>query len=146
MWEVLVTNIGALLMHTNKPIWIYGESGIGKTELIRRFAELHSEYEYVFVTYMGSVNQTISKNLFILTKYEASGTELSDVVSYEQNYAAFELYSHQLRTEGRNLILVIDHYDSYDYEKDACNEVGLPLRTGFSAKRMIQLKLKSCRK
>ena len=141
-----ITNVGALLMHTNKPICIYGESGIGKTELIRRFAELHSEYEYVFVTYMGSVNQTISKNLFILTKYEANGTELTDVVRYEQNYAAFELYSRQLKTEGRNLILVIDHYDSCDYEKDACNEVGLPLRTGFSGEKNDSVEIKELQK
>ena len=95
---------------TGQSIWLYGEGGMGKTELALRFAEKHPEYSYIQATYKGSINQTISQNLFYLDGYKMLGKELNDIQRHEQNMRAFAAY-------GRKLVLIIDNYEPDHYEK-----------------------------
>ena len=127
-----LSNIYSLLTSTNKPLWLYGERGIGKTELIRQFAKQHPENEYIFTAFSGSINQTVSKNLFFFREYESNGTELSDIVRYQKNMAAFSEYSRQLKEERRNLIFIIDNYYPFDYEKKCREEMELDIHSGIS--------------
>ena len=130
-----LSNIHTLLTRTNKPLWLYGERGIGKTELIRKFASQHSEYEFIFTTYSGSINQTISKNLFFFREYELNGMELKDMVRYQKNKAAFSEYSRQLKEESRNIVLIIDNYYPYDYEEKCREEMEIDIHSGISGEK-----------
>ena len=127
-----LSNIYSLLTSTNKPLWLYGERGIGKTELIRKFASQHPEYDYIFTTFRGSINQTVSQNLFFFCEYELNGMELQDIVRYQKNMAAFSEYSRQLKEEHRGLILIIDKYNPINYEKDCGEEIGFDINSGIS--------------
>lgn len=130
-----LSNINSLLTSTNKPLWLYGERGIGKTELIRRFASQHPEYEYIFTSFSGSINQTVSQTLFFFSEYELNGMELQDIVRYQKNMAVFSEYSRQLKEELRSLILIIDNYDPVNYEKDCGKEIGLDIHSGISGEK-----------
>ena len=57
-------NLGDMLLNSKQAIWLYGEGGIGKTELILRYAEKNPENIYIFTKFKGSINQTVSRNLF----------------------------------------------------------------------------------
>ena len=120
------------MLKTGQALWVYGEGGIGKTELLLKYAEGHSEYEYIFIQYKGSINQTVSQNLFYLPGFEMKGMELSDVVRYQQNLAVMTLYHHQLKRENRNLVLVIDNYVSENYEKSFREMTELNIDNEFS--------------
>ena len=133
--SVDLDNIDNMLKKTGQAIWVYGEGGIGKTELLCRFAETHPEYEYIFIQYKGSINQTISQNLFFLSGYEMKGMELTDIVRYHQNLSAITLYHHRLKRENRNLVLVIDNYNPSNYEKTFREMTELPVENKFSGEK-----------
>ena len=125
-------NIGDMLLNSKQAIWLYGEGGIGKTELILRYAEKNPENIYIFTKFKGSVNQTVSRNLFFLPGYEMQGVELQDIVRYEKNLAILSQYSNALRSEGHCLVFVIDNYDPDGYEKTFREMTELNIDTGFS--------------
>lgn len=129
-----LANIEKLLEQSKKPLWIYGGGGIGKTELVLRFAEIHPEYEYIFTRFTGSINQTVSQSLFDLQGYKYEGRELEDVKRYYENYKIFRLYERQLKPENRKLILIIDNYSSQECEKEINAQTNLSIKTGFSGK------------
>ena len=125
-------NIGDMLLNSKQAIWLYGEGGIGKTELILRYAEKNPENIYIFTKFKGSINQTVSRNLFFLPGYEMQGVELQDIVRYERNLAILSQYSNALRSEGHCLVFVIDNYDPDGYEKTFREMTELNIDTGFS--------------
>ena len=77
-------------------IWLYGEGGIGKTQIMLRFAQKHPEYKYVFVKYTSSIEQTVSQNLFFLKGLENRGRELEDIVRFERNMEVFGSYGQDM--------------------------------------------------
>ena len=126
-----IANIYTLLTRINKALWLYGDRGTGKTELIRKLAIQHPEYEYIHTTFRGSINQTISQNLFFLSEYEMNGTELEDIVRYQKNMAVFSEYSRHLKEEQRGLILIVDNYDPANYERACREETGVDMENGI---------------
>lgn len=130
-----LANVSTLLTCTNKTLWLYGESGIGKTELIRQFASQHPEYEYIFTTFSGSINQTVSQNLFNFREYELNGMELKDIVRYHKNMAVFSEYSRQLKEGQRSLVFIIDNYNPINYEEDCRKEIGLDIHSGIAGEK-----------
>ena len=125
-------NLGQMLRDSKQAIWLYGEGGIGKTELVLRFAERNPQNAYIFVKFKGSINQTVSRNLFFLPGLEKQGVELQDIVRYEQNLAVLSRYSSVLNREGNSLVLIIDNYDPDDYEETFRDMTELNIDAGFS--------------
>ena len=99
-----------MFSETGQAIWLYGEGGIGKTQIMLRFAQKHQEYKYVFVKYTSSIEQTVSQNLFFLKGLENRGRELEDIVRFERNMEVFGSY-------GQDMVLLIDGYDPDNYEE-----------------------------
>ena len=121
-----------MLTASRKPLWLHGQGGTGKTELVLHFAKTHPEYEYVFTSYAGSINQTVSKDLFILPNYELGGRKLNDEERYNANYDVFRQYAAQLKRENSNLILIIDNYSKQNTEKEFQEQTDLDILNGFS--------------
>ena len=128
-------NIYNILQRPGHALWIYGEGGIGKTELMRKFAEVYPEFECFFIQYKGSVDQTLSQNLFYLPGFEMKGIELSDIVRYQQNLSVITQYCDQLKREDRSLLIVIDNYDCTNYEKTFREMTELNIDNAFSGEK-----------
>lgn len=125
-------NLRDMLSSSKQAIWLYGEGGIGKTELVLRFAERNPQNEYIFVKFKGSINQTVSRNLFFLPGFEMQGVELQDIVRYEQNLAVLSRYCSVLAKEVHSLVLIIDNYDPDNYEQTFREMTDLNVDTDFS--------------
>ena len=123
--------IKSILDSSNKPLILFGECGIGKTELIFYFAEKYrDEYDFVFIKFKGSIVQTLSQKLFALKHNNLAPP--SDEDKYDHNVALLKHYNDLLRNYGKRLVLVIDNYDTLQYEKKFSEMMGLEFDSGYS--------------
>lgn len=96
---------------SDDPIFISGDGGIGKTMLMLRFSELHSEYKYCFAVFHTSMFHTIASIKFSNHLiYETDDKNLSEKQLYKRNMQLLEGY-------GDKLVLLIDNFDSENYDR-----------------------------
>lgn len=95
---------------SNRPIFLSGDGGMGKTMITLRFAEIHSEYIYCFVVFHNNIFHTIASIRF--SNHLISGIDyknLSEKQLYERNMQLLESY-------GNRLVFFIDNFDSENYD------------------------------
>lgn len=98
------------LRFSTKPIFLSGDGGIGKTTLVLRFMELHSEYKFCFSAYHSNIFHTIAM-IKILDEIgpDSDETSLTEIELFEKNMQLLE-------QQGSNLVLFIDNFDSENYD------------------------------